>query len=143
MATINQSEKAYQLIRQQLMARSVEAGSRLTEQAWAEKLSVNRSDVRQALARLRAEGAVVKGPRGGFFAREYSEEDVREINEVRFILESAAARLAAELLFRNRIPTDLKLTGFDPARVSPCRLAVVAGAGTAGLEPVVCGDTAP
>lgn len=91
-----QSDRAYHEIRHRLMANSIDPGERLVEQAWAEKLQVNRGDIRQALARLLAEGAVTRGARGGFFAREYSAEDIRENNELRIILETAAARMAAQ-----------------------------------------------
>nr|MBC8548296.1 GntR family transcriptional regulator [Candidatus Brocadiales bacterium] len=57
---------------------------------------VNRGDVRQAFSRLIAEGLVVRGKRGGVFVREYTEQDLEETQEVRQIIETAAARLAIE-----------------------------------------------
>lgn len=96
MTVRNQSEKAYEVIRNRLIAQSIKPGSRLTEQAWAKNLGVNRGDLRQAFARLLAEGLVIKGLKGGVFAREYSEEYIRKVNEVRLLLETAAARLAVQ-----------------------------------------------
>jgi len=48
------------------------------------------------MGRLLAEGLVRRGERGGYFARQYSREDIRQANEARLILETAAARLAVE-----------------------------------------------
>lgn len=90
----NQYEKVYKALRQRLLARSIKSGQRLVEQACAEEFGVNRSDVRQALARLEVEGMVTRGAKGGVFARTYSEEDIREICFVRITLETAAVKLA-------------------------------------------------
>jgi DNA-binding GntR family transcriptional regulator len=92
----NQADRAYEAVREQLLAGSLAPGSRLAEQSFGERLGVNRGDVREALARLFSEELVTRGARGGYFVRDYSPEDRREINELRLILESAAARLALE-----------------------------------------------
>jgi DNA-binding GntR family transcriptional regulator len=94
MSKKNKSEFSYQTIRKQLMARNVEPGTRLTEQKWSDQLGVNRGDIRQALARLEAEGLVVRGAKGGYFSRRYSPEEIGQANEARMILETGAAKLA-------------------------------------------------
>jgi len=91
-----QADKVYKFIRKQLLAGTFESGQRLAEEAICESAGVNRGDVRQAFSRLRAEGLIVRGKRGGAFVREYSEKDLGETQEVRQILETAAARLAIE-----------------------------------------------
>lgn len=96
MAVERQSEKAYQHLRQQLIGRFLPPGSRLKETHWADKLQINRGDVRQALARLFAEGLVVKGEGKGFFVREYSRKDIAEMLETRRLLEKGAAELVIE-----------------------------------------------
>ncbi len=96
MTANNQYERAYEEIRHLLITQAIPSGNRLTEQVWAQKLQVNRADIRQALARLFAEGLLEKGAKGGFFVRTYSPQDVDEINEARLILETGAARLAVE-----------------------------------------------
>jgi len=90
-----QADVAYRQIRDRLMAGSILPGTRLVESTWADQLNVNRGDIRQALSRLLAEGTVIRGEKGGFFARDYNPQEVEEIIEVRLILETAAARLAA------------------------------------------------
>ena len=91
-----QYEKAYESLRRRLITQSVKPGQRLTEQALADEIGVNRGDIRQALSRLLAEGLVVRGARGGVFARTYTSEYLREMAEVRMALETAAAAFAID-----------------------------------------------
>jgi DNA-binding GntR family transcriptional regulator len=91
-----QYEKAYESLRHRLISQSVKPGQRLTEQALADEIGVNRGDVRQAFSRLLAEGLVVRGARGGVFARTYTSAYLREMAEVRMALETAAAALAID-----------------------------------------------
>lgn len=78
------------------MARSLKPGERLAENAWAEKLNVNRADVKQAMSRLQGEGLLQSGLKGGFFVRQFTREEMNEIYEVRIILETAAAERAVK-----------------------------------------------
>jgi DNA-binding GntR family transcriptional regulator len=94
MAKKNQAQFAYQKLREKLISRTLDPGFRLVESTWAETLQVNRADIRQALSRLLGEGLLRAGEKGGFFVREFTEEDMRQFNEVRYALETAAARLA-------------------------------------------------
>ncbi|OHB55968.1 MAG: hypothetical protein A2Y07_06175 [Planctomycetes bacterium GWF2_50_10] len=96
MQKANQGQLAYARIRELLVARVLEAGQRLKETEWAQSLNVNRADVREAFCRLLGEGLLVSGPKGGFFVRDFSSEDMQEVNFMRIVLESAAAELAVE-----------------------------------------------
>jgi DNA-binding GntR family transcriptional regulator len=89
-----QAEKAYTELRRLLLGHTIEQGKRLTEQACAETLDVNRGDVRQALARLHSEGLLTRGEKGGYFVPEISETELDQITEVRLIFESSAVKLA-------------------------------------------------
>jgi DNA-binding GntR family transcriptional regulator len=91
----DQAEVAYSAIRDRLLTGIYLPGARLIEQLLCEEIKVNRGDVRQALSRLRAEGLVVRGEKGGFFVRVFSDADIREIYEVRYVLETAAVELIA------------------------------------------------
>lgn len=104
MAKVRQTEKAYNFLRQKLVSKTLPSGTRLVEKTWAQELGVNRADVRQALSRLLGEGLLSSGSKGGFFVREFSDQDMREINEVRLIIETAAVRLA----IRRATPDDIK-----------------------------------
>jgi len=90
----SQAEKAYEDLKNILISRSLQSGTRMTEQTWVSELKVNRGDVRQALARLYAEGLLEKGEKGGYFVRSFSPEYLEEMQELRLILEEAAVRRA-------------------------------------------------
>jgi DNA-binding GntR family transcriptional regulator len=62
----------------------------LTEADWAQRLRVNRSALREAFARLHAEGLIEAGARTGYLVPELSRQDVFEVLSVRLALESSA-----------------------------------------------------
>jgi DNA-binding GntR family transcriptional regulator len=68
-------------------------GSALNEKELAAQLGVSRTPVREALLRLRLEGLVRVVPRGGIFVAETSVRRIREITEVRLVLEECSGRL--------------------------------------------------
>lgn len=71
-------------------------GSRLIESRLAETLGISRTPVREAIHKLEREGYLRKLPRGGFTLLGLSREEVEETFGIRGVLESYAARLAAE-----------------------------------------------
>jgi DNA-binding GntR family transcriptional regulator len=71
-------------------------GSALNERELAAQLGVSRTPVREALLRLRVEGLVRVVSRGGIFVAEASIRQIREITEVRLVLEECSGRLAVE-----------------------------------------------
>ena len=79
-------------------------GSRLIESRLAETLGISRTPVREAIHKLEREGYLSKLPRGGFSVLGLSREEVEETFGIRGVLESYAARLAAE----KHQPSDLK-----------------------------------
>ncbi len=100
---MNQEERAYNELRRKLISSNLKPGARLKEEVWAKDIEVNRSAVRQAFSRLMAEGLLTKGTRGGFFVREYSEKELKDLLEVRIILEAGAAELAVQRTSENDI----------------------------------------
>jgi len=71
-------------------------GGRLIESRLAETLGISRTPVREAIHKLEREGYLRKLPRGGFSVLGLSRDDVEETFGIRKVLESYAARLAAE-----------------------------------------------
>jgi len=69
-------------------------GSTLNEKKLAAELGVSRTPVREALLRLRLEGLVRVVPRGGIFVAQTSIREIRDITEVRLVLEECSGRLA-------------------------------------------------
>jgi DNA-binding GntR family transcriptional regulator len=81
-----------------LMTHTVEPGSRLNIDAVAKTLGVSPTPVREALARLEAEGLIVKEPRRGYLvAPLISLADLHSLIDFRLLVEPAAAAAAARL----------------------------------------------
>jgi len=87
---ISQREQAYQRLRRLLILQQVPEGKRLRETAWAARLKVNRAALREAFARLEAEGFIERGPKTGYFVPSIGADDLREVAEVRMMLEGGA-----------------------------------------------------
>lgn len=88
--TPTQRDRAYSGLRRLLIVQQITEGERLREPEWAQRLGVNRMALREAFARLEAEGLIVKGPRTGYFVPVLSAKEIREILDVRTLLECAA-----------------------------------------------------
>lgn len=86
-------ETAYRGLRRLLVLQKIPEGQRLREPEWAERLGVNRSALREAFARLEAEGLIEKGPRAGYVVPTLTAVDLDEIHHVRLVLECAAIDL--------------------------------------------------
>lgn len=89
-------EGVHERLLEMISVGSLPPGSRLHQGRLAEQLEVSRTPVREALLRLEREGLVYSLPGRGMFVREVSPEDVREVYEVREVLEPFAARLACQ-----------------------------------------------
>jgi DNA-binding GntR family transcriptional regulator len=85
-----QRDQAYCRLRQILILHQAPEGKRLNEETWAKRLEVNRAALREAFARLEAEGLIVKGVMPGYFVPKLDRDDVGEIFEVRIMLEGGA-----------------------------------------------------
>lgn len=88
----------YEDIRKKILSNQLTGGIRLVENAWAKKLDVSRVAVREALIRLSGEGLVEFGEKGGCFVHVITAKDVKEIKELRQVLELGALGL----LFKNK-----------------------------------------
>lgn len=86
----SQREQAYRSLRRLLILQQVEPGQRLREPQWAERLQVHRSALREAFARLEAEGLVERGPSTGYFVPKMTDDDLKEVTKLRLALECIA-----------------------------------------------------
>lgn len=71
------------------------AGESFTESKVAAELGVSRTPVREAIRQLELEGLVAYVPNKGATVKGLSEEDIRDIGEIRMKIEGLAARRAA------------------------------------------------
>ncbi len=90
------SDRAYAALRADIVQWRLPPGSVLAEVQQSERLGVSRTPLREALARLTAEG-LTEGQRGrGVVVTDISLHQVRELFELRATLECRAAELASE-----------------------------------------------
>ncbi len=81
-------------IREEILDGTFAAGDPLPQEEMAARYGVSRSPIREALRQLEAEGWIVYHPNRGAFVAKVSAQDVRELYQVRRILEVGALRLA-------------------------------------------------
>jgi DNA-binding GntR family transcriptional regulator len=84
------SSDVYDELRRGLLFGEYPLALRLAEVSLAERLGASRTPVREALMRLEAEGLVVRRPEGGFYPRSPNLAGIRDLYELRRILELAA-----------------------------------------------------
>jgi len=87
--------KAYEIVKGEIITCALEPGQQIVQSRLAERYHIGLTPVREALQRLAQEGFVQPIPRFGYIVSPVTLSDVREIFELRSIVESAAARLAA------------------------------------------------
>jgi DNA-binding GntR family transcriptional regulator len=90
------ADRAYLLLREEIISVDLPPGTLLREEDLTERLGVGRTPVREAVQRLHRDGFVTVIPRRGTLVSEINITDLAGIYEVRAHLESWAARLAAE-----------------------------------------------
>lgn len=89
------AKRAYKELRKKILTNQLQREVRFKEEYWAEKLNVSRMAVREALNRLLGEGLVESGIKGGYFLRTMTQADIRQLREVREIMEIGAFKLLA------------------------------------------------
>ena len=92
----SQSERAYLLIRDQIITLKLAPGSVIEESRLRQELGLGRTPIREALQRLAHENLVSFVPHRGTFVCDINLTDLHRLTEVRVELEGHAARLAAE-----------------------------------------------
>lgn len=89
-------DTVYERLRDEILVGVLSPGSRLSVPALAERLTVSRSPVRDAVLRLTQERLAREEPRRGAVVAEVSLADLAALYEVREVMEGLAARLAVE-----------------------------------------------
>jgi len=89
-------DSIHKLILTAIMNGEIDMKDPISERGIAERFSVGRSKVREALRDLINDGILSNAPARGTFIRELTIYEMREIYEVRYALESMAAHLAAK-----------------------------------------------
>jgi DNA-binding GntR family transcriptional regulator len=71
-------------------------GDRLLETDLAQRFGVSRTPIREAIRKLEADGIVVHQPRVGAVVRTLGQQEIVELYEMRIVLETTAAAMAAK-----------------------------------------------
>ena len=90
--------KAYEWIRDAIESGELEMGTPLPENLLAKEIGVSRTPIREALRSLEQDGYVKIIPQKGAFVSEISLEDLKEIYDIRKLLEPFAALSAVTRL---------------------------------------------
>lgn len=89
-------DEAYEAIKQRIIMCLYRPGEALSEAAVSSTLGFGRTPVRQAFDRLMRDGLVEVMPRKGIMVRPISQDEIRDMVEVRLLNEGFCARLAAQ-----------------------------------------------
>lgn len=92
----NISGRAYEVVLEMIITRKLRPGEKLVEQQLAERLGISRTPLREAIGRLAKDGLVVLEDRKGASVNKFGIDDVREVYDIRKMLEGFAARQSAE-----------------------------------------------
>jgi len=92
----SQGQRAYLLIRDQIITLKLAPGSVIEEARLREEVGLGRTPIREALQRLAHENLVTFIPHRGTFVCDINLTDLHRLTEVRVELEGYAARLAAD-----------------------------------------------
>jgi DNA-binding GntR family transcriptional regulator len=88
--------RVYDSLMNSIVNGQMEFGAPLRLNEIARMLEVSTTPVREALGRLESSGLVVKVPNCGWFVREFTENEIRDMHEVRGSIEALSVRLACE-----------------------------------------------
>ncbi|RYL96956.1 GntR family transcriptional regulator [Sphingobium fuliginis] len=90
----SRTHRVYEQIRSRLLNGALPPGQKLVISDLCENLGANQSAVREALARVTAEGLVTAEPQRGFRVSEIAAEDLHHLTDVRLLIEEPCIRSA-------------------------------------------------
>ncbi|HWR29273.1 MAG TPA: GntR family transcriptional regulator [Negativicutes bacterium] len=111
-STLSLKERAYKIIRQNIISCAFPPGFLLNEKDLVEKIGVSRTPIREALNLLAQEQMVTIVPQRGSFVTEITPKTINDVFQVREMLEPLLARLVTPIVeerdlieFRDRFMT--------------------------------------
>jgi DNA-binding GntR family transcriptional regulator len=114
---VTHTDEAYELLKRAILVCELAPGQELRELGLVETTGLSRGAVRGALGRLVTDGLVDLRPRKGYRVTSLDLADVREVFEMRRLLEPYAVELAAQRAPRAAVESlhDLAHATYDPA----------------------------
>jgi len=101
--TLQLGARVHQALVESIVAGRIAGGSQLRPDVIARQLEVSTTPVREAMHRLESDGLAVKLPYQGWFVREFTEQQIRELYELRAALECLSVRLACQRMSEDDI----------------------------------------
>jgi DNA-binding GntR family transcriptional regulator len=98
---------AYRELRRAILSGRLAPGTHVSVRPLSEEFGLSATPVKAALTALEREGFLVLHPHRGFFVPEVDREDMRELYELREVLDGIAARRAAALPSRDALVSRL------------------------------------
>ncbi|WP_245536486.1 GntR family transcriptional regulator [Terriglobus saanensis] len=108
----NLTALAYESIKRHILEGKVTAEVRLTEESLSQQLGISKSPIREALNGLQNEGLIRIEPRRGAYLRVFSLQEVKDLYDLREVLEVYAvstARITPQLL--DKLEASIEQTG--------------------------------
>ena len=96
-------ERIYEAIRDGITYGELLPGERLVENQLAQAYQASRNTIRECLRQLESEGLLTSENHKGYRVSKYSTKQIEEIYNLRWLLESYAARLTAENITASRL----------------------------------------
>ena len=91
------------LLEEAILEGELKPGERLRAEALAQRFGTSRTPIREALLQLEAHGLVEVEPNRGAVVKTFDRDDLRDLYEVRALIEPHAAALAATRITRAKI----------------------------------------
>lgn len=95
---LNISEKVYKTLKKQIINERLRPGERLIDNELASRFGVSRTPIREALTKLSNEGLIEILPRRGIYVKRLDKKDIKEIYQIRRVLEGLATREATPII---------------------------------------------
>lgn len=86
----------HQTLKKEILMGEISPGQALPEVDLAQRFNLSRAPVREALIHLATEGLAASSPHGGYVVPEVSIQELKELYEMRLLLEPEAAERAAK-----------------------------------------------
>ena len=109
------------LLEEAILEGELKPGERLRAEALAQRFGTSRTPIREALLQLEAHGLVEVEPNRGAVVKTFDRDDLRDLYEVRALIEPHAAALAATRITRGRHRAARGTSATHEDQLSPTR----------------------
>ena len=95
---VSAAQRIEAMLLDEISTGALEPGTRMDEAGLAARFGASRTPVREALSRLTVQGVLTPGERRGVFVTEYSTEELSQMFEAMYEIETTCARIASQRL---------------------------------------------